>query len=278
MNISTRTWGGALLVLALVAVIVVAVTMTGGDSEAPPESAEPGSDVEQSADDRESAGSAGSPDRGADLLGRPVAAVALPGGEPLPQSDGVGGFPEGGSGPVAAPAGLELQRVATGTTLMVSTGDGPAGREGDVMTEYAQTAQGAALLAANYVGLGMAFGDPYADFLERFAGRLADEDPAAVEEVRLLGGADTRAEGLETSYLAPRWFKVSSCSPEFCTVEVAMPAPADAMGDIAPTDIDPNTHVLFRLSLQWAGEEWEILAMRDLPPVTDIDASWEQWI
>lgn len=194
-------------------------------------------------------------------------------GEPTP-------FPEGTEA-VAAPAGLSLQQVPSGVTLMVSDSDGPTAVEGDVMTGYAQSPVGAALVTANYMGLGFELGPIYADFLEHYARQLVAEDPTLLDEVRARGQAnDGRALNAAEGYSAPRWFRFSSCTPEFCTVEAAMPSVADVVGnsEVKTIDVSPTAHPVVRVSLAWDDGGWQMVSTQSLPPVEELDRSWVQWI
>ena len=214
---------------------------------------------------------------GSDLIGRPVTIVEAPGGQPVEQTGGPAPFPVGAEA-VAAPTGLTLQQVPSGVTLMVSDSDGPTAVDGDVMTGYAQSPVGAALVTANYIGLGVALGPVYADFFEHYARQLVAEDPAFLDEVRARGAAQGSSTPKPADgFLAPRWFRISHCTPDFCTVEAAMPSVADAVGDVDTIDASATAHPAVRVSLAWQDGEWQIVSGRSLPAVEELDGSWVLW-
>lgn len=262
------------VVVVLVLTLVFTVGGSGGDSDDEPTTAAP------AAPPASSSAPTPTPKIGSDLIGRPVTIVDAPGGQPVEQTGEPAPFPEGVEA-VPAPSGLSLQQVPSGVTLMVSDSDGPTAVEGDVMTGYAQSPVGAALVTANYMGLGFEFGPVYADFFEHYARQLVAEDPALLDEIRARGQAnDGRALKAAEGYSAPRWFRFSSCTPEFCTVEAAMPSVADVVGssDVKTIDVSPTAHPVVRLSLAWEDGEWQMVSTQSLPPVDELDGSWVLWI
>ena len=215
-----------------------------------------------------------------DLVGRQVTVVPSAGGTPREQTGEPGAFPAGQE-MVGPPEGLELQRVSSGTTVMVSRSDGPTGVDDGVMTGYARSPGGAALLTANYIGFGMELGGVYADFIAHFMPTMAAEDPEFLDEIRARGASvDGRALVAAQGYNAPRWFKFGQCDANFCTVEAAMPSVYEAVGEI--NSPDPNVgihdHPVIRVSMKWANEQWEVVSGRTMTPVTEIDGSWSRWI
>lgn len=266
---------GAVLVVALVAALIVSAVAgddDGGQATAPATSSAPTPPPEAEA---EEPGVDETTD--VDLVGRELTVVDSTAGTAREQTGEPGDFPTGQE-MVGAPEGLELQRVTSGTTLMVSASDGPTSVEDNVMTGYAQSPGGAALLAANYQGLGLEMGHAYADFLEQFMPGKAAEDPAFLEEIRARGAsADGQALTAAQGYQAPRWFKFGQCDEEFCTVEGAMPSISESVGEVESPDVGIHDHQVFRVSMKWADDQWEIISGRPLPPVTEIDGSWSQW-
>lgn len=269
-----KTWiTAAGVLIAALLVLAVVIAMTGRDDQSP--QATQGSEPS-------SAPAAATPTAQpgrvtSDLVGRQVTVVDAPGGMPLEQTGEATEFPTGTQA-VAAPAGLALQQVPSGVTLMVSTSDGPTDTEQGVMTGYAQSPVGAAVLTANYFGLGFELGPVYADFLDRYAKQLVAEDPAFLEEIRARGQANEgRALQAAEGFLAPRWFRISHCSPEFCTVEAATPSVADAVGQVDTIDISATAHPVMRVSLAWQDGQWQIVSARSLPPVEKLDGSWVLW-
>ena len=275
---SGKKWALIGIVTGVVVVLILALVFTGGgsdgDSDQAPTAAAPAEAPTSTA------APAPTLQLGSDLLGRPVTIVDAPGGQPVEQTGDPAAFPQGVEA-VAAPAGLSLQQVPSGVTLMVSDSDGPTGLEGDVMTGYAQSPVGAALVTANYIGLGVELGPVYADFIEHYARQLVAEDPAFLDEVRARGSkAGSDAPKPADGFLAPRWFRFSNCTPEFCTVEAALPSVADAVGssDVKTIDVSPTAHPVLRASLAWENGEWQIISGRSLPAVEELDGSWVQWI
>lgn len=270
-----KAWisGAAVLIVALT-VLVLVIAMSGRDEQSGQAAPAPATPTAPS-----SPAPAEQPGRVvSDLVGRQVTVVDAPEGEPVAQTGQAGAFP-GGTEPVAAPAGLALQRVPSGTTLMVSSSDGPTAVERGVMTGYARSPVGAALLTANYIGLGLEMGPVYADFMQRYAPDLVAEDPELLEELRARGAATQgRAMQAAEGFQAPRWFRFSHCSPDFCTVEAAMPSVSEAVGQVDTIDVSATEHPVMRVSLSWTGEQWEIVSGRSLPPVEELDRSWVLWI
>lgn len=266
---------GAVLVVALVAALIVSAV--AGDDDEGQAAAPATSSATAPPPEPEAEEPTGDETTDVDPTGRELTVIDSTAGTPREQTGEPGDFPAGQE-MVGAPEGLELQRVTSGTTLMVSTSDGPTSVEDNVMTGYAHSPAGAALLAANYQGLGLEMGHAYADLMEHFAAGLVAEDPELLDEVRARGdaaGGDALAAA--EGYQAPRWFKFGQCDADFCTVEAAMPSVADAVGQVNATDADPNEHPVFRVSMKWADDQWEIISGRSLPPITDIDGSWSQW-
>lgn len=276
---SGKKWALIGVVTGVVVVLILALVFTGGN-----DTSSGNDEAPAAAAPAEAPTSSATPTPtlqiGSDLLGRPVTIVDAPGGQPVEQTGEPAAFPEGVEA-VAAPAGLSLQQVPSGITLMVSDSNGPTGLDGDVMTGYAQSPVGAALVTANYIGLGVALGPVYADFLEHYARQLVAEDPAFLDEVRARGaeiGSD--APKPADGFLAPRWFRFSNCTPEFCTVEAALPSVADVVGssDVKTFDVSPTAHPVLRTSLVWEDGQWQIISGRSLPAVEELDGSWVQWI
>lgn len=265
------------VVVALVAALILAIA-TGdsddaGSADAPPTTSapEPSAGIAAPSDDETT---------DVDLVGRQVTVVTSAGGTPREQTGEPGAFPAGLE-LVGPPDGLELQRVSSGTTVMVSRSDGPTGVDDGVMTGYARSPGGAALVATNFMGLGMEMGAAYADFAEHFLPTMSAEDPEFLDEIRARGASvDGRALMAAQGYSAPRWFKFGQCDENFCTVEAAMPSLYEAVGEI--NSPDPNVgihdHSVIRVSMKWANDQWEIVSPRPMAPVTEIDGSWSRWI
>lgn len=265
------------VVVALVAALILAIA-TGdsddsGSADAPPATSAQEPTVETAAPSNDET-------TDVDLVGRQVTVVPSAGGTPREQTGEPGAFPAGQE-MVGPPEGLELQRVSSGTTVMVSRSDGPTGVDDGVMTGYARSPGGAALLTANYIGFGMELGGVYADFIAHFMPTMAAEDPEFLDEIRARGASvDGRALVAAQGYNAPRWFKFGQCDANFCTVEAAMPSVYEAVGEI--NSPDPNVgihdHPVIRVSMKWANEQWEVVSGRTMTPVTEIDGSWSRWI
>jgi len=265
------------VVVALVAALILAIATGDSDDsgsvDAPPATSaqEPTMETPAPSDDETT---------DVDLVGRQVTVVPSAGGTPREQTGEPGAFPAGQE-MVGPPEGLELQRVRSGTTVMVSRSDGPTGVDDGVMTGYARSPGGAALLTANYIGFGMELGGVYADFIAHFMPTMAAEDPEFLDEIRARGASvDGRALVAAQGYNAPRWFKFGQCDANFCTVEAAMPSVYEAVGEI--NSPDPNVgihdHPVIRVSMKWANEQWEVVSGRTMTPVTEIDGSWSRWI
>lgn len=263
----------AVVVVALVAALVLSVVTGGDESEggtinSAPEASAPvsGPDAAPTTDGDEAFA--------ADPLGRPVTVVESTGGTPREQAGEPGGFPTG-QGMVGAPDGLELQRVRSGVTVAVSTSDGPTTVEGDVMTGYAHSARGAGLLGMNLVGLNMSTSVATKEFLTHFAPadqRQETEDMPGYSDA----AEDANREYLVRGYVAPRHVRFLTCEPDFCTVEVATPSLAEAVGQVDAGEIDPNTHLISRVSMHWADDQWVLISTMSRQD-RELDSTWERW-
>lgn len=265
------------VVVALIVALIVSFAVgndDGGDTAATPAPASPAPDAAPG-----SGPPADSETTDVDFVGRQMTVVDSVGGTPRDQTGEPGPFPTGQE-MVGPPEGLELQRVSSGTTLMVSRSDGPTSVENGVMTGYARSPGGAALVASNFMGLGMEMGESYAAFLEHFMPADVAEDPAFLEEIRARGASvEGQALIAAQGYSAPRWFKFGQCDENFCTVEAAMPSIYEAVGEINSPDPDVgiHDHEVLRVSMKWADDQWEIISPRPMAPVTDIDGTWSRW-
>lgn len=273
---ATLVVAAAVVVVALVVALIV-VLVSGGDDESGRTAAPPPSQAPSAAPEPRAEGGGETVD--VDLVGRPVTVVDSTGGTPREQTGEHGEFP---SGPemVGPPEGLELQRVSSGTTLMVSRSDGPTDVNGGVMTGYTRSPGGAALVAANFMGLGLEMGPAYADFVEYFMPEMAAEDPAFIDDIRQRGeSVNGRALTAAQGYSAPRWFRFEHCDETFCTVEMATPSLRESVGEIESPDpeVGIDDHEVLRVSMKWADSQWQIVSSRALPPVTEIDGSWSPW-
>ncbi|PWD95591.1 hypothetical protein DEQ16_10000 [Dietzia maris] len=265
------------VVVALVAALILAIA-TGDSDDSGIVDAPPATSAQEPTG--ETAAPSNDETTDVDLVGRQVTVVPSAGGTPREQTEEPGAFPAGQE-MVGPPEGLELQRVSSGTTVMVSRSDGPTGVDDGVMTGYARSPGGAALLASNFMGLGMEMGAAYADFVAHFLPTMAAEDPEFLDEIRARGASvDGRALMGAQGYSAPRWFKFGQCDESFCTVEAAMPSLYEAVGEI--NSPDPNVgihdHQVVRVSMRWVDDQWEIVSPRPMTPVTEIDGSWSRWI
>lgn len=266
----------AVVVVALVAALVLSVVTGGDESEGGDTAAPAAPAAPERAPDLTP--STGTETTDVDLVGRQVTVVDSIGGTPREQTGESASFPAGQE-MVGPPAGLEIQMVSSGTALMVSRSDGPTSVEDGVMTGYARSPGGAALVASNFMGLGMEMGEAYADFVTRFMPEMAAEDPAFLDEIRARGASvDGRALTAAQGYQAPRWFKFGQCDEEFCTVEAAMPSIYETVGEVESPDVGIHDHPVVRVSMKWAGDQWEIISGRPMTPVTEIDGSWARWI
>lgn len=267
----TLVAAGIVVVLALVAALVVSA-VTGGDEDSEP-SAGPEASVPTSEPDAAPATDGGET-IAADPLGRPVMVVSSPSGIPRTQSGEPGDFPSGQE-MVGPPEGFELQRVRSGVTVAVSGSDGPTTVDGQVMTGYAQSARGAGLLAMNLVGLNMSTSEATKEFLTEFAPAGQRQETAGMQGYSD-AGEDAAREYLVRGYVAPQHLRFLSCEPDFCTVEVATPSLAEAVGQIDGAEIDPNTHLVTRVSMQWADDQWVMVSTMSRQD-RELDSTWERW-
>lgn len=261
------------IVVALVAALIVSLVTSGGDDSDGGETAAPPAPAEQEQEPTLPPPT-GDETTDADPLGRPVTVVESASGTPREQDSAPGGFPTGAE-MVGAPDGYELQRVRSGVTVAVSSSDGPTKVEGQVMTGYAQSARGAGLLATNLVGLTMSTAVATKEFLTTFA--PADQR----EQTANMGGyshenEELAREHLVDGYAAPQHVRFLTCESEFCTVEVAEPALAEMVGQIDASEGDPNMHLVTRVSMKWAEDQWEMVSVTPRQE-RELDGSWERW-
>ena len=164
MNKRPWTIAAALLAAAIITLVIVVASLTRNPSEdttatAAPEPP-PAASLQSSPPDQTG-------ELVPDAMGRRVLDVGQVPGKPLAQTESPGDFPAG-TEPVGPPAGLELQRVARGVTIGVSTSDGPTGIEDGVLTGFARSPQGAGLLAMTHRARVIAAGPEYTAFLKYY--------------------------------------------------------------------------------------------------------------
>lgn len=262
---------GTVIVVALVAALIVSAVAgndDGGQGAAAATSSAPTPPPEPEAEEP-----TGAETTDVDPLGRPVTVIDSASGTPREQTGEPGNFPTGQE-MVGAPDGFELQRVRSGATVAVSTSDGPTTTDGQVMVGYAHSARGAGLLAMNLVGLNVSKSVPTKEFLTRFAPADQREVIANNDGYNRENEESTR-EYLVRGYVAPQHVRFLTCESDFCTVEVATPSIAEAVGQIDAT-VDPNAHPVARVSMKWAGSQWEMVAVAPRQ-AQQLDGSWERW-
>lgn len=211
----------------------------------------------------------------ADVMGRAVVLARHPAGDPLPQTSEPGDFPAGNE-PVDTPSGLTMQRLPSGGTILLSSSDGPTGRQGAALIGYARSARGAALLSADYLGRGLGLGQPYIEFLRYY---VPDSRQMSNAEMSEMAGGDRAVELGEfarTGTTAPSWFKFQGCSSDFCTVSMASHSIRETVGEIdTPDHLD--AHAVLRVSWRWSDDRWELVDVAN-QTVTEIDSTWEKWL
>lgn len=262
--------GAILLVIGLIAAGTILISRTGD---------EPAEEAQQTAAPAPRDAPSGASAEGQtipDAMGRQVTDVGDVPGAPLEQTGQPGGFPEGVE-PVGPPAGLELQRVARGVTVGVSTSDGPTGVDEGVLTGFSRSARGAGLLAMNYRARVIAAGPEYIDLLKYYF--PASHEQLSEEAIAEIEGKDaTQMEDyMSTGYLAPAWLKFRSCDETFCTVETAEPSVKEALGTQPEGVQGAEQHTVTRVSMEWRDDRWNIVKT-DAYNVGEIDDGWEKWL
>lgn len=270
-----QTWMKVLGVLAAVAVVlVVVVAVLNRDTDEV--TSAPGEDTPtgEAQDDRSAPSRAG--ELVPDAMGRQVLDVGDTPGEPLEQTAPAGGFPSGAE-PVGPPAVLELQRGTRGVTVAVSNSDGPTGVEGNVLTGYAQSARGAALLAVTHRGVSVGGGPEYLEFLDYYYPSAREQLSSGVIEEIESKDATRMREYLATGYVAPSWVKVRDCGSDFCTVETADAPMREVLGHVPEGAPDSDQYGITRLSVVWKENRWQIVSM-DAFSTDELDDEWERWL
>ncbi|MFC8181557.1 hypothetical protein ACFULT_21990 [Rhodococcus sp. NPDC057297] len=202
-----------------------------------------------------------------DILGRKVTVPNNPIGQPLAQTE-----PGERTGcttagvPITSPAGVQIQQTSA-LPLLVSTTDGPTKVNGNVVTGYARSPQGAALAGWNWFasiyGPGPVSKDAYTQLTVH-----TDELDRKVAD----GQWNTPAQPSTTTYPAPVAFRVSSCTDDFASVEYAIEIPVDNNGQRRTTPV----YTVLRTSIFHDGSGWKArLDSRSVSvqeDVTDISA------
>lgn len=273
---SKRTWLSIIgvVVAAVVAAVVVVAALdrhSGGDAPEMAPSAESAPPEPSETTVPESEG-----ELVADAMGRQVLDVGQKPGVPVEQTSPPGGFPTA-TEPVGPPSGLELQRGSRGVTVVVSSSDGPTGTENGVLTGFARSARGAALLAMAHRGLVIAGGTEYTEFLDYyFPDGLAQLSPEMVTAIENKDAPRMR-DYMATGYVAPSWVKVRDCDPAFCTVETANTPLKEVLGRVPEQATNADQHSVTRVSMAWRDNHW-MLVKTDAYNVPELDDSWERWL
>lgn len=271
-----RVWINIVAVLAVVIMaLVVVVLVVSRDSEDIANEAPESESTSQQATPR-SAQEDQSGSLVADAMGRPVFDAGQVPGKPLEQTEPPGGFPAD-NGLVGPPPGLELQRVSRGVTVAVSTSDGPTGVDQGVLTGFARSARGAALLATLHRARVIAAGPEYVDFLEYyFPEAFKQLSPAMISELEAKD-AERMRDYMSTGYLAPSAFKFRFCDQDFCTVETADTPVREALGSVPEEAKGADQYSVTKASMAWQNDHWVILKT-DAYNVPELDDSWEKWL
>lgn len=273
MNKRPWTIAAALLAAAIITLVIVVASLTRNPSEdttatAAPEPP-PAASLQSSPPDQTG-------ELVPDAMGRRVLDVGQVPGKPLAQTESPGDFPAG-TEPVGPPAGLELQRVARGVTIGVSTSDGPTGIEDGVLTGFARSPQGAGLLAMTHRARVIAAGPEYTAFLKYyFPDAFAQLSPTMINEIEAKDESKMR-DYMSTGYLAPSWFKVRACDENFCTVETADVPLKEALGAVPEDAQGADRHSVTRVSMAWRGDHW-VIVKTDAYNVEALDDSWVRWL
>lgn len=271
-----RSWitTAALLVATVVVLVFVVVIVNREPDDGGPTAAPASPDTSSTAAPGEVTDQAGQvvPD----AMGREVLDVGQVPGKPLEQTEPAGAFPEGNES-VGPPAGLELQRVARGVTVGVSTSDGPTDVDEGVLTGFARSARGAGLLAMLHRARVIAQGPEYIDFLEYYFPQAAEQlSPEMLTELESKDSAQMQ-DYMSTGYLAPSWFKFRFCDSNFCTVETADTPLEESLGTTPEDAQGANQYSVTRVSMAWRNDRWTVVKT-DAYNVKAIDDTWERWL
>ena len=213
----------AVLVLVVVGAIVFVVPNLRGDdadTTAPPATPTAPTPEPGSIDN----GRSGFGTPTVDILGRKVTVPNNPVGSPLPQQATGERAGCDTAGPVPSPGGVQIQQTV-GLPTLVSATDGPTRIEGNVLTGYSRTPQGAALAGWNWIGRLYGPGPVAKDAYDKLTVSTPELD-ALVDGDSWTGGGF----GAATSLPAPEAFRILSCTDDFASVEYAINVPIDDNG------------------------------------------------
>lgn len=204
-----------------------------------------------------------------DILGRKVTVPNNPVGAPLPQEQAGERSGCGTAGPLSSPTGVQIQQTV-GLPTLVSTSDGPTRINGNVLTGYSRTPQGAALAGWNWIGRVYGPGPVAKDAYEKLT--------VATDELAQKSAGETwEGEGLSgSSFPAPEAFRIVSCTDDFASVEYAINIPIDDNGQRRTTP----AWTVMRASLFHDSGEWRARldgrSVSATPDVTSI-AGFTPW-
>ncbi len=206
----------------------------------------------------------------ADVLGRKVTVPNNPVGAPLPQEPAGDRSGCDTAGPVSSPTGVQIQQTV-GLPTLVSTSDGPTRIDGNILTGYSRTPQGAALAGWNWIGRAYGPGPVAKDAYDKLTVATPELQSQLAGESWTGNGSSAAA-----SLPAPEAFRIISCTDDFASVEYAIGIPVDDNGQRRTT---PVWQVL-RASLFHNSGEWRArldnLSVSATPDVTSI-AGFTPW-
>lgn len=239
----------ALVVLAVIGGLIFVVPNLG-DDDAATDTADPSTTSAPTPDPT----APGSVDNGrtgfgtpvVDILGRKVTVPNNPVGAPLTQEPAGERSGCDTAGPVSSPTGVQIQQTV-GLPTLVSTSDGPTRVDGNVLTGYARTPQGAALAGWNWIGRVYGPGPVAKDAYEK----LTVSTPELESQ---LAGESWTGDGFSAagSLPAPEAFRIVSCTDDFASVEYAINIPVDDNGQRRTTPV----WQVMRASLFHDSGEW----------------------
>lgn len=206
-----------------------------------------------------------------DILGRKVTVPNNPAGQPIAQTEPgerTGCTPNGA--PVSSPAGVQIQQT-TAVPMLVSTTDGPTKVDGNVLTGYSRSPQGAALAGWNWYAASYGPGPVAKDAYEKLTVRTDELDALNATEQW-----DKPASSAASSLPAPVAFRIVSCTDDFASVEYAVEVPVDDNGQRRTTPV----YTVLRAGMFYTDDSWKArLDSRSVSGNTEITdiSSFTRW-
>ncbi|MEU2004658.1 hypothetical protein ACH47B_27020 [Rhodococcus sp. NPDC019627] len=268
MNAKQKWMIGGAFALVVVLVAAAFAWFAGSDAtESTPPVAAPRS-PEPSAQGNNGATGFGDPTT--DLAGRKVMIPNNPAGMILPQRDPGPRTECSTDQPTTSPGGVMIQRTFNVATLFSET-DGPTTLDGNVISGYSRTPQGAALAGWNVIARSYVGGQVSVDSIRQMSVPSPELD-ALLDNPDREGADPKNLQSLQ----APDAFRVLSCDPDFVSVEWGMKRTVDENGAL-PSPIWKG----IRTNLLWRDGDWRAQFNRESisagQTYSGLDGTWTRW-